>query len=135
VAALAAPGKAELHLAQVVKAVVPSLEEGIDEELNETKLQQANVYLADTEGRLLATMKELRLTITWSATLEPDVAATLVDMAEHGKHDTGGDDLIAISTHGRNGLSRWVMGSVTDRVLNVTRLPMLIVRPQQEKQG
>ena len=39
-------------------------------------------------------------------------------------------DLIAISTHGRHGLERRVMGSVTERVLNSTKLPMLIVRPQ-----
>ncbi len=38
-------------------------------------------------------------------------------------------NLIALSTHGRKGLERWVMGSVADRLLNTTKLPMLIVRP------
>ena len=46
--------------------------------------------------------------------------------------DPGGCDLIAISTHGRSGLERWVMGSVTQRLLDTTRLPMLIVRPQKK---
>ncbi|HCI79711.1 MAG TPA: hypothetical protein DHW02_08475 [Ktedonobacter sp.] len=37
----------------------------------------------------------------------------------------------SFSTHGRGGLERWVMGSVTERLLNTTSLPMLVVRPQQ----
>ena len=36
--------------------------------------------------------------------------------------------LVVMSTHGRGGLSRWVMGSVTDKVLHTIPNPMLIVR-------
>jgi nucleotide-binding universal stress UspA family protein len=36
--------------------------------------------------------------------------------------------LVVMSTHGRSGISRWVMGSVTDKVLHTTPNPMLIVR-------
>jgi nucleotide-binding universal stress UspA family protein len=38
-------------------------------------------------------------------------------------------DLIAMSTHGRSGLTRWILGSVADRVSRGTRLPVLLVRP------
>ena len=38
-------------------------------------------------------------------------------------------DLIAMSTHGRSGLSRWILGSVADKVLRGTHLPVLLVRP------
>jgi nucleotide-binding universal stress UspA family protein len=38
-------------------------------------------------------------------------------------------DLIAMATHGRSGLSRWVMGSVTEKILRASPVPMLIVRP------
>jgi nucleotide-binding universal stress UspA family protein len=38
--------------------------------------------------------------------------------------------LIAMSTHGRSGLARWALGSVTDKVLHATSNPMLIVRSQ-----
>jgi hypothetical protein len=41
----------------------------------------------------------------------------------------GGCDLIAISTHGWEGLQHWAMGSVTERVLHATKRPILIVRP------
>jgi nucleotide-binding universal stress UspA family protein len=38
--------------------------------------------------------------------------------------------LIAMSTHGRSGATRWVMGSVTDKVLHATSSPLLIIRPR-----
>ena len=37
-------------------------------------------------------------------------------------------DLIIIATHGRSGISRWVWGSVADRVLRSAGVPVLIVR-------
>lgn len=37
-------------------------------------------------------------------------------------------DLVAMSTHGRHGLSRWAFGSVTDKVLRAGVLPVLVVR-------
>jgi nucleotide-binding universal stress UspA family protein len=55
-----------------------------------------------------------------------------VSLAEQGTASVGRCDLIVISTHGRGGLERWVMGSVTERILNATKLPMLIVRPQHK---
>ncbi len=41
-----------------------------------------------------------------------------------------GVDLIAIATHGRSGISRWVWGSVADRVLRSSSVPILMVRAQ-----
>ena len=39
-----------------------------------------------------------------------------------------GVDLIVIATHGRSGVSRWVWGSVADRVLRSASVPVLMVR-------
>jgi nucleotide-binding universal stress UspA family protein len=39
-----------------------------------------------------------------------------------------GASLIAMSTHGRTGLARWVLGSVADKVLHGARIPILLVR-------
>lgn len=39
--------------------------------------------------------------------------------------------LIAMSTHGRSGVARWVMGSVTDKVLHSVQNPLLIVRSEE----
>lgn len=37
-------------------------------------------------------------------------------------------DLIAMCTHGRTGLGRWLLGSVSNRVLRGSRVPILLVR-------
>ena len=45
---------------------------------------------------------------------------------------TSGDflnTLVAMSTHGRTGISRLIVGSVADRVVHVTSSPTLLVRP------
>jgi nucleotide-binding universal stress UspA family protein len=39
-----------------------------------------------------------------------------------------GADVIVISTHGRSGVSRWVWGSVADRVLRSSCVPVLMIR-------
>ena len=50
--------------------------------------------------------------------------------------DEIGADLIAMSTHGRSGLSRWALGSVTDKVLRTVRVPLLTVRaPEETSEG
>ncbi len=53
------------------------------------------------------------------------VADTLVNYA-----DNNNVDLALIATHGRSGVSRWIMGSVADRLLHSSRSPVLIVRAE-----
>jgi nucleotide-binding universal stress UspA family protein len=43
------------------------------------------------------------------------------------------DTLIAMSTHGRSGMTRWVLGSVADQVLHATKAPLLLFRSQDEE--
>lgn len=38
-------------------------------------------------------------------------------------------DMIAMSTHGRTGLSRWLMGSVADRVVHYAHIPVMLIHP------
>ncbi len=52
-----------------------------------------------------------------------DPASEILDATK--RHDV---DLLAMSTHGRSGPSRWVMGSVTEKVLRSATVPMLVVR-------
>ena len=40
-------------------------------------------------------------------------------------------DLVIMSTHGRSGPAKWVLGSVADRVLRQSDAPVMIVRPQE----
>jgi len=47
--------------------------------------------------------------------------------------ETMNADLIAISTHGRSGLSRWAFGSVTDKVLRLKgKTPVVVVKASGE---
>ncbi len=56
-----------------------------------------------------------------------DAAEQIVSVAEEVDAN-----LIAMSTHGRSGLSRWAFGSVTDKVLRLTsRIPIIVIRAQQ----
>lgn len=41
-------------------------------------------------------------------------------------------DLIAMSTHGRGGLSRLVLGSVADKVVRSADIPVLVYQPKQD---
>jgi nucleotide-binding universal stress UspA family protein len=47
----------------------------------------------------------------------------LVEYAEHW-----GAGLMVVSTHGRTGLSRWLMGSVSERLLRASPCPVLVAR-------
>jgi nucleotide-binding universal stress UspA family protein len=38
-------------------------------------------------------------------------------------------DLIAMTTHGRSGVGRMVMGSVADEIVRRSHLPVLLIRP------
>ncbi|MBN1367690.1 MAG: universal stress protein [Dehalococcoidales bacterium] len=39
--------------------------------------------------------------------------------------------LIAMSTHGRSGISRWALGSVAERVLRMSSRPVLVIRAKK----
>jgi nucleotide-binding universal stress UspA family protein len=53
-----------------------------------------------------------------------DVADEIVAQAREG-----GADLIAMTTHGRGGVGRMWLGSVADRVIRSSPVPVLLVRP------
>ncbi len=72
---------------------------------------------------IAAEFSELGLTVSQELP-EGEPAATIVDQAA-----TNPGTLIAMSSHGRSGLARWWMGSVTDKVLHLTDNPMLVIHP------
>ncbi len=58
----------------------------------------------------------------WEVIVGP-IADSLVDYAKN--HEV---DLIIIASHGRSGISRWVLGSIAERLLRSSSAPVLIVR-------
>jgi nucleotide-binding universal stress UspA family protein len=59
---------------------------------------------------------------TTRITVDGEPASEIVDQSA-----ARGVDLIAMASHGRSGLSRWALGSVAERVLRSTTLPLLVV--------
>jgi len=137
VSALSAPQKGELHLLSIVK---PS---GQRDPLSSVTMQEraihaATAYLQMLSSELHVTLAaELGVTITTTVRVSLDVADALIRGAELGE-ETGtyqAYDLLALATHGRSGLERWAMGSMAERILDGSRLPLLIVRPQRQQRA
>jgi nucleotide-binding universal stress UspA family protein len=56
--------------------------------------------------------------------LRDDVAHAVLRDAQHWEAD-----LVVLGTHGRRGVARWLLGSVAQRAVEITRLPLLLVGP------
>lgn len=114
---------ADLVLFQVVKPPVPigieapTMSTIYEEELERTRTSAA-VYL-DQMGKKL---QEKGLSTSSAINLGPP-ADQIIDYAE-----TNAVDLIAMSTHGRSGIGRWVFGSVTDKVVHAGNIAVLTIR-------
>lgn len=142
VAALAAPAQGSLHLTRVVpppQNAKRSGQEVTDPLVKEQAITAAGSYLSKKAGELCERLEaDFNLAVTWSLVVDSDVAEGLIGVAEEGKVTRGagifgGCDILALATHGRSGLQRWAMGSVTERVLGTTKLPLLVVRPEEER--
>ena len=71
---------------------------------------------------------KLNLSLTASVVPGTDVAHAIIQTSESPEQSYA---LLAMSTHGRSGWERWVIGSITERVLHGTTLPLLIIRPER----
>jgi nucleotide-binding universal stress UspA family protein len=95
----------------------------------ETKVVDALVQ----EGKDIVEEAEKTLQ-TLGADYDSDVvqgnpAPTIVEYAERYDHD-----LIVMPTHGRKGVSRYLLGSVTEKVVRLSSVPVLTVRMQPDEQ-
>ncbi len=57
-------------------------------------------------------------------TREGLVPDTILEVAEEVHAD-----VIAMSTHGRTGVSRWLLGSVADKIVHHAHIPVMLVHP------
>jgi nucleotide-binding universal stress UspA family protein len=67
---------------------------------------------------------------TLTDVVQGDPDATIVDVA-----DRSGTDLVVMATHGRRGIERILLGSVTERVLDATTTPVLTITPSEHEEG
>lgn len=47
--------------------------------------------------------------------------------------ESSGPDLVVISSHGRTGLSRWMLGSVAERVVRASIAPVLVLPDPEQR--
>jgi nucleotide-binding universal stress UspA family protein len=82
-------------------------------------IHEAEVYLSDLEERL----RRRGITKVETGVWYGPAAHTIIQAARLKKAD-----LIVMSTHGRSGLGRIILGSVTESVLRGTTIPVCVVR-------
>lgn len=110
------PGTVDIAAAGAVAGV-----EIVEKEVKE-RVRGAKRYLSNVRRRLRnAAVRDVHLVVA-----QGDAAAEIVRYAWQE-----GVGLIAITTHGRSGLVRAVMGSVADRVIRQAPGPVLVIRPKE----
>jgi nucleotide-binding universal stress UspA family protein len=123
VAGLAKVSGAEVTLATVVQFTVGAVGaklEAIPEavaERNAALKTEALIYLEKVQRDL----KDKGVTAHCVA-MEGDVASEIMTFAEKK-----GFDLVAMATHGRSGIDRFMMGSIAEKVVRGTAKPVLLV--------
>lgn len=126
--AVAKPSNARVTLLQVVPSTTARTGLGeagvfLDAEfwrkLDESRVAEARAYLERVAERLTADGLQVDIVLR-----KGEPADTVIDVAKELEAD-----LIVMATHGRTGLGRWVLGSVADRVVRASHLPVLLIRP------
>jgi nucleotide-binding universal stress UspA family protein len=74
--------------------------------------------------RVAQSLRSDQLQVDYKITAATHVASELIHQAKGLAAD-----LIAIATHGRRGMSRLVLGSVADKIIRGSALPVLVQRP------
>lgn len=119
---LAAETGAELHVLFVVEDL-PYAPEMMDGQL-EARLREIG---EDAIEDIRARADEAGVTI--ETAIEDGIPnRTIIEYA-----DENGIDLIVMGTHGRSGLDRYLLGSVTERVVRTAKKPVLTVQVDGEE--
>lgn len=137
ISSLCAPAAGRLHVATMVKAPTASEVEryeqlGLDVDVEQMERDAADHSLQNASEKCMKHFSSPPgLTITRSVHVCEDVASALIHLAETGEQSgySGPASFVALATHGRSGMQRWLLGSVTARLLNHSPCSLLIVRP------
>ncbi len=87
--------------------------------VDEKQKEAAEKYLVN----LAEELKKKGLKVTGVVRTGQQVAVEIIDFAKES-----GANLIVMCTHGRSGISRWVLGSVALKVLTRAETPILLIR-------
>lgn len=109
------------HRADVVLLRVASAHARIGSDLTEAQVHavaEAEGYLAEEEQRLAGRGIRVSSVVRYGQPAE--------EILDHAR--TSGIDLIAMSTHGRTGLTQFVLGSVANKIIHTATVPILLCR-------
>jgi nucleotide-binding universal stress UspA family protein len=109
-----------LYVADTTRESVTVVETEVVDALEE----KGEMVLEDAEETLSTLDVDYR-----SDVVQGNPAPTIVEYAE--QYD---QDMVVISTHGQEGLSRYLIGSVTEKVLRLSSIPVLTARMQPDEQ-
>lgn len=73
-----------------------------------------------------AQLQQHAIPVTWEL-LSGDAASQILNYVERDD-----PDLIIMTTRGRGGLTRWIFGSVADRLITAVKTPLLVIRVAEE---
>jgi nucleotide-binding universal stress UspA family protein len=104
------------HVPEMIRALEPV--PGVDEVVAHEQ-SRAQAYLEGVARKLSAAGLAVQVALRVG-----EAAAEIVRYAALERID-----LIALATHGRSGIQRWLYGSVADAVLHTTTTPLLLLRP------
>lgn len=105
---------------ELLRAVEASTLPGVDPTEAQIKVvQEGETYLADVAARLRAGGVQAVETSVWYG----PAAYAIVEAGQLHKAD-----LIVMTTHGRSGLGRFILGSVAESVLRGTTVPIFLIR-------
>jgi nucleotide-binding universal stress UspA family protein len=89
-------------------------------QITASRQTRAEEYLKAAAARLEENGTQVETSVRQGSTLE-----NITHFVEEN-----GIDLIVMSTHGRGGLQRFLVGSVTDRVIRSSHVPVLAIPPE-----
>jgi nucleotide-binding universal stress UspA family protein len=121
---LRAVSPADLIYPQPVGIGMPIAETPIEWE---TQLKTLELIRQDAQDYLNGITEKLRKGRP-KLQIEPILVEEAAGVAILGKAKEMGADLIALTTHGRSGLARMILGSVADEVVRNSACPVLLVR-------
>jgi nucleotide-binding universal stress UspA family protein len=115
---LARQTSTKIVLLRAAEAHTLPMADPIEDQVN--VMREAEEYLGATRTRVMdAGVADVEVAAWYGPAVEAIVEAARYRHA----------DLIVMSSHGRSGVARLVMGSVTERVLRGTSVPILVIRP------
>ena len=121
----------EIILLQVLAPVAPTFAGGeeVPKVVNTEEIMEKNRMAAmDYLNKVAESLRSKGATVTPKVAIG-NAAEQIVEISEEINAN-----LIAMSTHGRSGLSRWAFGSITDKVLRMEgKIPIAIVRAPKSK--